>query len=132
MKNLTQTIAELARLDAERTQGDWQGSSSCKAHEYDVVLMEDTSIVICSDTHKHNRNYIAAAPQMMEVIRELVKQRDMAVEGLRRITTGEYPNPRDNRPMGCHHGRFYHETCEECIDAFCEQTLATIEGGKTE
>lgn len=89
MTDLNNKIAKLEKLDAERTQGDWAFSET--QWKYLVKDLNGLPVVgfILKEGAKNyprekaNTQFIAAAPEMMAVIRELVKQRDMACEGLR-------------------------------------------------
>ena len=78
MKNLKEQIAELEKLDAERTQGDIRIETFAIAapKEASLGIFKEGKYVrrLSSDMPIEDARYFANAPKMMQVIRELVKQ----------------------------------------------------------
>ena len=109
MTDLTQQIARLEKLDAERTQGQWgyDGEDTVASEDWGgrgyTVFPVDSNGTCCGfiadcDLNEDDAQFIAAAPEMMTVIREQQRLLGLAVEGLGDIAYMKSWNV-NNRPM---------------------------------
>ena len=88
MTDLTQQIARLEKLDAERTPRFWM-QELVKYHQirdFGGALIAQTLLPRGDErVDKANAEFIAAAPEMMAVIREQQRLLGLAVEALERV-----------------------------------------------
>lgn len=44
--------------------------------------------------------------------------------GIQDMIDGDYPNPRDHRPLKCRHDTWYYEECKYCNDEWLQKLLS--------
>ncbi len=76
-----------------------------------------------------DHEYISAMADRAENLEEQVR---VLMDGIERFQSGDYPNPRSNRPDPCKHGRQCWEECEQCNDEWLDHVLAVSRGDMTD
>lgn len=74
----------------------------------------------------------AYVKQMAERAEQLEEQVRVLTDGIDRFQSGDYPNPRSNRPDPCKHRTTWWVTCDLCDNEWLDHVLAVSRGDMTD